>query len=93
MFLSVLDMIFSGVSSVVSAYDVHLFSVGSVSVSFWELLLGLFIIGLIFGFFLVPRSGSVLQSAGNINRAKEKKERAERRQASRSNSSKQKGSG
>lgn len=67
MFLEILDMIFDGVGSVVSALDVGLFTVGTVTITFWELILGLLVMGIIFGFFLAPRYGSVLQGIGNIN--------------------------
>ncbi len=66
MFLDILEMIFDGISAVVSAYDVDLFSVGSINISFWELILGLLIMGIIFSFFLAPRFGSGLQGIGNL---------------------------
>lgn len=67
MFLDILEMIFSGVGSVISALDVGLFTVGTVSITFWELILGLLVMGIIFGFFLAPRYGSGLAGIGNIN--------------------------
>ena len=69
MFLDCLEMIFSSLESVVSALDVDLFTVGTVGISLWELILGLLVLGIIFGFFLAPRSGSGLAGIGNLNRA------------------------
>ena len=72
MFLDVLEMIFDGVGSVVSAYDVHLFYVGSISITFWELLLGLLVSGIIFGFFLAARRGSGIQTISNFSKQQTK---------------------
>lgn len=64
MFLDVLEMIFVNFEGVINALDVTLFSIGSLSVTFWQLLLGFLTVSLLFGFFLTPRSGSVLDAAG-----------------------------
>lgn len=66
MFLDILDMLFDSVENVISAFNVDLFSVGSISVSFWELILGLLTLSILFGFFLQPRYGSVLGSIGSL---------------------------
>ena len=68
MFLDILELIFDNFEGVVRAFDVPLFTVGTVDISFWELLLGIFTVSIIFGFFLVPRPGSVLSAAGNLQR-------------------------
>lgn len=68
MFLDILELVFDSFASVISSLDVELFTLGSVSITFWNLLLGLLTVGVIFGFFLVPRSGSGLGTLGNINR-------------------------
>lgn len=65
MFFEALELIFNGISSVVSALDVRLFSVGAVDITFWEVILGIFVVGLIFSFFLAPRMGSGLQGILN----------------------------
>lgn len=66
MFLDCLDLIFSSLESVVKALDFDIFSVATVGVSLWELILGLLTIGIIFGFFLAPRMGSGLGGIGNL---------------------------
>lgn len=68
MFLDCLEMIFSSLESVVKALDVDIFTVGTIGVSFWELILGLLVIGIIFGFFLTPRAGSGIQAISNENK-------------------------
>lgn len=68
MFLDCLEIIFSSLEDVISALDVDIFTVGTVGISFWELILGLLTIGIIFGFFLTPRAGSVIQSISNENK-------------------------
>ncbi len=68
MFLDCLEMIFDSLESVVKALDVDIFTVGTVGVSFWELILGLLVLGIIFGFFLAPRSGSGIQAISNENK-------------------------
>ena len=70
MFLDCLEMIFDSLESVVNALDVDIFTVGTVGVSFWELILGLLVLGIIFGFFLAPRYGSGLAGIGNMNEFK-----------------------
>lgn len=82
MFLDIIEMIFDGVGSVVSALDVDLFSVGAISITFWEIILGLLVTGIIFSFFLAPRRGSGIQTIVNFNKAENKN----------SNNSNQKGS-
>lgn len=66
MFLDCLELIFSSLEDVVNALDVDIFTVGTVGVSFWELILGLLVLGIIFGFFLAPRMGSGLVGVGNL---------------------------
>ena len=66
MFLDVLDMIFDSFETVINSLKVDLFSVGGVSINLWEIILGLLVLGIIFGFFLAPRYGSGLQGVGNI---------------------------
>lgn len=68
MFLDCLELIFSSLEDVVKALDVDIFKVGTVGVSFWELILGLLVLGIIFGFFLAPRSGSGIQAISNENK-------------------------
>jgi len=68
MFLDCLEMIFSALESVVNALDVDIFTVGTVGISLWELILGLLVLGIIFGFFLAPRSGSGIQAISNENK-------------------------
>ena len=70
LFEDILRMIFDSFKNVVSAFDVPLFMIpgSSVSISFWELLLGFLTVGIIFGFFLKPRSGSGLQTISNENK-------------------------
>lgn len=79
MFLDVLEMIFVNFEGVIDALEVELFSIGSVGITFWQLLLGLLTVSILFGFFLRPRSGSVLGSVGNFN--EEAKARADRSKA------------
>ncbi len=79
MFLDCLELIFSSLEAVVKALDVDIFTVGTVGVSFWELILGLLVLGIIFGFFLAPRYGSGLAGIGNINEHQNaQREKAER---------------
>lgn len=81
MFLDCLEMIFSSLESVVKALDVDIFTVGTIGVSFWELILGLLTIGIIFGFFLTPRMGSGLGGISNLNSRKNEKNEATRRES------------
>ena len=67
MFLDVLNLIYSSLERVIEALDVPLFEVGLVSISFWELLLGMFTVTIIFGFFLRERMGSGLGTIKNVN--------------------------
>lgn len=83
MFLDVLELIFSCMESVIDSLKVDLFSIGSVGVSFWELIFGLFVTGIIFSFFLMPRSGSVLAGVGNLARAENRESREKSRENSR----------
>ena len=70
MFLDCLEMIFVSLESVVKSLDVDIFTVGTVGVSFWELILGLLVLGIIFGFFLAPRYGSGIQGIGRLSGSK-----------------------
>lgn len=79
MFLECLEMIFDSLESVVKALDVDIFTVGTVGVSFWELILGLLTLGIIFGFFLAPRMGSGLGGIGNINEYQKSQREARQR--------------
>lgn len=72
MFLDVLEMIFDNFAGVISAFDVTLFSASGADISFWELLLGMFTVAVVFGFFLRPRAGSGLSSVGSLLRLKGK---------------------
>lgn len=76
MFLDILDMIFDSFSDVVEAYNVPLFSYGSVEITFWELILGIFTVSILFAFFLRQRSGSVFGSVENINEYEKSHQRA-----------------
>ena len=67
-FLDALTLIFDSFSVVIDSLKVELFHSGTIDVNFWELLLGIFTVSIIFGFFLAPRAGSVLGAAGNISR-------------------------
>ena len=76
-FLDVLDFIFSNLSSVVSALDSDtLFSLGNVSITLWNLILGGLICFIIFGFFLRNRGGSAWGAASNMLSYENKKEQA-----------------
>lgn len=81
MFLDVLDMIFDNFGGVISALNVDLFKLGSVGVSFWELILGMLTVSILFGFFLAPRPGSVLGGISNSNAKENAKLRAEQNSA------------
>ena len=72
-FTEILKLIFQGIREVISAIDVDIYSTGTLGVSFWELILGILTIGVIFGFFLKPRSGSVLGSVKNFNQYEKNK--------------------
>lgn len=60
MFLDVLDMLYDSLERIIQSLDVELFKVGFVSISFWELVLGMFTTAIIFGFFLRERMSSSL---------------------------------
>lgn len=76
-FLDVLDFIFSNLSDVVSAIDSDtLFSLGTVNITLWNLILGGLICFIIFGFFLRTRGGSAWDTASNILSYENKKEEA-----------------
>lgn len=69
MFLEVLELLYDCLDRIISALDgPSLFTVGTVSISLWELVLGFFTVSIIFSFFLRPREGSVLGSVSNNNR-------------------------
>lgn len=69
MFLDVLDLLYGVIDTIISSWDsATLFTVGDRDITFWNLLLGFFIISLIFTFFLVPRGGSVTESINNFER-------------------------
>ena len=73
-FLDVLELIFSNFSSVVSALDSDsLFSLGSVDITLWNLILGGLICFIIFGFFLRTRGGSAWGTASNLLNYENKK--------------------
>lgn len=76
MFLTILDMLFGVIESVIDALKVDLFTVGSVSISFWELLLGMFTVGLLFSFFLKSRPGSGVDVARKIDKYERAQERS-----------------
>ena len=67
LFNDILRMIYDSLKSVINAFDVPLFMIPGtdVDITFWELLLGFLLVGIIFGFFLAPRSGSGLQAMSN----------------------------
>lgn len=67
MFLDVLDMLYDSLERIIQSLDVDLFTVGLVSISFWELVLGMFTTTIIFGFFLRERMGSGLGAFTNFN--------------------------
>lgn len=83
MFLDVLELIFSSMESVIDALKVDLFSIGSVGINFLEVIFGLFVTGIIFSFFLMPRSGSVLQGVGNLARSENRDAREKSRESAR----------
>ena len=60
-------MIYDSLKSVINALDVPLFMIPqtNVDITFWELILGFLIVGIIFGFFLAPRAGSGIQTMSN----------------------------
>lgn len=70
LFNDVLRMIYDSLKSVINALDVPLFIIpnSNVDITFWELLLGFVLVGVIFGFFLAPRPGSGLQTMSNENK-------------------------
>lgn len=80
-FIDVLDFIFSNLSDVVSAIDSDtLFSLGSVNITLWNLILGGLICFIIFGFFLRNRGGSAWGAASNMLSYENKKEMSRVRQ-------------
>ena len=58
LFSQILRMIYDSLKSVINALDVPLFMIpnSNVDITFWELILGFLIVGIIFGFFLAPRA-------------------------------------
>ena len=86
-FLDILDFIFANLSAVVSALDSDtLFSLGSVNITLWNLILGGLICFIIFGFFLRNRGGNVWGTASNIISYENKKEQSRVRDENRSRS-------
>ena len=93
MFLDIVDMIFDGIRAFISAFDdeaTALFTIetaaGDVSVTFWHLILGLFVVGVFFSFFLAPRPGSVFSSVANLKSAENSSRRRSESDARRSES-------
>lgn len=78
-FLDALELIFTSFGSVIDAIDVPLFTLGSVDISLWNLLLGGLICFIIFSFFLRSRGGSGWEAAGNMIDYDNAKSRAESR--------------
>ena len=68
MFLDILELVFDSFEGVINALKVDLFTVGTVGINFWELVLGFLTIAVIFGFFLAPRAGSGIQVISNENK-------------------------
>lgn len=70
LFSQILRMIYDSLKSVINALKVPLFIVPGteVDITFWELILGFLLVGIIFGFFLAPRAGSGLQATSNENK-------------------------
>lgn len=85
MFLEILDLIYESLKEVINALDVPLFYIGDVDITFWEIVLGFFIVNIIFGFFLRERMGSGL-GAIKIHNDFENSQRQQRmREADRDN--------
>ncbi len=85
MFLEILDLIYESLKEVINALDVPLFYIGDVDITFWEIVLGFFVVNIIFGFFLRERMGSGL-GAIKIHNDFENSQRQQRmRQADREN--------
>lgn len=82
MFADILRMIFDSFKDVINAFDVPILNYGSISFTFWEIVLGIFTVSLVFGFFLRQRGGSVLGSVENYNEYQNSK-RAERERSER----------
>ena len=73
MLIDILDMFYSCIDSVIDAINnTYIFEVGNRGITLWHFMLGLFICSLIFGFFLVPRGGSVADSVSNFDSARER---------------------
>lgn len=61
MFLDILSWLYDCLDRIIEALDKDtLFTVGTVPISLWELMLGFFTVGIIFSFFLKSRGGSAL---------------------------------
>ena len=67
MLKEILDMIFAAFKSVINAFDVPIYENGGLSFTFWQLILGIFTMSIVFGFFLRTRSGSVFGAVKNLN--------------------------
>lgn len=81
MFADILRMIFDSFKDVVDAFDVPILNYGGISFTFWEIVLGIFTVSLLFGFFLRQRGGSVLGSVENYNEYQNSKRAESERQA------------
>ena len=80
-FTEILKLVFQGIREVISAIDVDIYSTGTIGVSFWELVLGMLTVSIIFGFFLKSRGGSVFGALGNLNEYENSKRAEAERQA------------
>lgn len=81
MFADILRMIFDSFKDVINAFDVPILNYDGISFTFWEIVLGIFTVSLVFGFFLRTRGGSVLDSVGNYNEYQNSKRAEAERQA------------
>lgn len=79
MFIDVIEMIYDSFKDVISAFDVTLFWLANAQISFWDIILSMLTLSIVFGFFLRQRGGSVLATVSNEN----KKANAEYREAQR----------
>lgn len=67
MLRDVLNLIFESFQDVIKAFDVDIYDYNGLTLSFWEIILGVFTVSIIFGFFLRNRGGSVFGSVENYN--------------------------
>lgn len=76
-----LELIYESFKSVIDAFDVPILNYGISEFTFWEIVLGIFTVSLVFGFFLRTRGGSVFGAVENYNKYQNhKRAESERRE-------------